>query len=98
VMSAVDVSTSTNPEIRDGKVLATNRNERIQDLLERAGVTRVFRDARYPQCTFVRINGASRSEVGYLYAEDGCVPPPLDPNNFIYVEKAADHWYVYKVI
>jgi hypothetical protein len=98
VMSPVDVGRPSPPEVRDGKVLPTNRNERIQELLERAQVTRVFRDARYPLCTFIRINGMARSEVGYIYADDGCVVPPMSPDHFIYVEKATGNWYVYKVI
>ncbi len=98
VMSAVDVATAPEPEIRDGKVVTSNRNSTLHDMLVRAGVTRIFRDARYPGCTFVRINGMNRAQAGYVYAPEECTPPMMSPQNFIYVEKAADQWYVYKVI
>jgi hypothetical protein len=56
----------------------------------------MMRDQRSPACVFVKIGGVIDNDVGYIYAPDGCVRPPLSPKEFIYVEEVAPHWLVYK--
>jgi hypothetical protein len=98
VLNMVEVGGPIRPEVRDGKVLPTNRNKEIERLLEQARVSTAFRDARYPGCTFIRISGMGRKQVGYLYAQEGCTIPRMTPNRFIYVDNIVGPWYVYKAI
>lgn len=98
VLSSVDVSDTLPQEIRDGKVLSTNRSGQIHKALQETLATRVFRDFRYSGCTFVRLDGFNREEVGYIYSPEGCVLPRMSPDQFIYVDRVTDDWFVYKVI
>ena len=42
------------------------------------------------------IGGILDDTVGYLYVPDGVSPPRLQPDDVIYIERIADHWYIFK--
>jgi hypothetical protein len=42
------------------------------------------------------LGGILDNTVGFLYVPDGSRPPVLEPDNVIYLERVADHWYVFK--
>ena len=56
----------------------------------------VMRQQSAPRCIFVVVGGMLDNEVGYIYAPDGCAPPPISPGDYIYVERVAPGWYIYK--
>ncbi|HKP77298.1 MAG TPA: hypothetical protein VJT67_17330 [Longimicrobiaceae bacterium] len=56
----------------------------------------VMRLPSAPHCIFIVIGGMLDNQVGYIYAPDGCAPPPLSPSEYIYVERVAPGWYIYK--
>jgi hypothetical protein len=97
-MTLVDVANASSPELRDGAVVGANRNAKLQTMLQRVPAATVFRDDRYPDCVFVRVGGMGRKQTGFLYAPEGCRIPPIHPDNFIYVERASNEWYVYKAL
>ena len=55
-----------------------------------------YRDADHPACVFVEIGGMIDNEVGFLYAPPGCAVPEMSPERFIYVERVAGSWFLYK--
>ena len=56
----------------------------------------VMRYEEHPQCIVLKIGGSGSHQVGFIYAPSTCQPPPMTPDQYIYVEAAAPHWYVYK--
>lgn len=59
-------------------------------------LTGVMRLPSAPRCIFILIGGMTDNEVGYIYAPEGCAPPALSPGDYIYVERVAPGWYIYK--
>jgi hypothetical protein len=98
-MTVVDVHDPVRPEIRDGKVVTPNHNAQIHDLLTSLGAAAVFRDDRYPHCIFIRLgNGQATAQTGFFEAREGCAIPSMSPDNFIYIERAAGNWYLYRAL
>lgn len=44
---------------------------------------------------YLTIGGITDNEVGFLYSPRNN-PPRIDPSEFIWVERIADHWYLYR--
>lgn len=59
-------------------------------------LTSVYRERTLPGCVFVVIGNEGTSAVGYLYDAGGCHVPEMSPDHFIYVERIAPRWWVYK--
>lgn len=96
VLSAVDIADTGLVEVRDGKILQTNRSAKVQDMLSQTLASRVFRDARHQNCTFVKVASVEHGEMGYMFAEEGCLLPEMSPDFMIYFEPISDNWYIYK--
>jgi len=97
-LPGVDLSDSAAVAARRGSPLPNDREAPVRALLEQAGVSTVFHEKHFPNCTFVRIGGIAHTQVGYLYAPAGCKVPNINPLNFIYVAKIRDSWYEYKLL
>lgn len=70
----------------------------VHRLLIANDVSTVFHNPANPGCTFVRINGEGRRQVGAFRADSGCRVPPMDPAGLIYTEHVQGRWYVYRAI
>jgi hypothetical protein len=53
-------------------------------------------DVEAPGCVLLTIGGIADNEVGYVHAPPGCKVPQMSPERFIYVERVAPGWYLYK--
>lgn len=70
----------------------------VHRLLTAASASAVFRNASNPACTFVRINGDARREVGAFRADSGCRIPSMSPAGIIYTERVQGGWYIYRAL
>ena len=61
-----------------------------------AAIGVVEREELHPGCVFLTVGGILDNRVGFLYAPAGCTPPDMDPSEYIYVERVAPGWYVFK--
>jgi len=68
----------------------------LVDVMRPLNVGAIEMHSEYPNCTFLKIGGDEDNYVGFLYAPSGCSLPPITPDLFIYIEKAAPDLYVYK--
>ncbi|MEO7216649.1 MAG: hypothetical protein ABI026_00470, partial [Gemmatimonadaceae bacterium] len=55
----------------------------------------VYRDARYPECTFVRTSIADSADLGYVYAPEGCRLAAGHGDRRLRIEHAVGAWYAY---
>ena len=58
----------------------------------------VFRNPANPGCTFVRIGGEGRRQVGAFRADSGCRIPPMSPAGLVYTEHVHGGWYAYRAL
>lgn len=66
----------------------------LHGLLSRSGALAVYRDARYPECSFVRTRIERGLEIGYVNAPEGCrLAAGSDAN--IYAQHLSGAWYIY---
>lgn len=75
------------------------RNDRQSDVeakLTSLKLSSIYERDDFPDCVFVLIDGLVDDEAGYIYAENEESVPMMSPGRFIYVEKVAPHWYLYK--
>ena len=70
----------------------------VRRLLAASNASAVFRNASNPACTFVRINGDARREVGAFRADSGCRVPAMSPGGIIYTEHVKGDWYLYRAL
>lgn len=80
-------------EVRDGKVITPNRNERLHDLLVQAQVDAAFSDARYPHCVFVRFDSTPERQRGFVNVGEGCTIPSTDST--LATAPGQGDWYLY---
>jgi hypothetical protein len=76
---------SLTNEGRSGEALSAAKKLFISSVAKRAS-----------GCVEFIIGGIVDNSVGFMFVPDGLSPPPIDPSNYIYVEPAVDHWYVFK--
>ncbi|HEY5088194.1 MAG TPA: hypothetical protein VII66_12620, partial [Gemmatimonadaceae bacterium] len=67
----------------------------LHELLQRAGFKAVYRDARYHECTFVRSTEPDSTDIGYLYAPQGCQLANSTGDGVLRIEHAQSAWYSY---
>jgi hypothetical protein len=78
-----------------GSAAAAERRE-LTAGLRALRLTALSRRPQVPGCIFLTIDGVTDNEVGFIHAPPGCTPPPLSPHEYIYVERVAPGWYLYK--
>jgi 4-amino-4-deoxy-L-arabinose transferase-like glycosyltransferase len=71
------------------------RIDSLHALLRRAGFRAVYRDARYHECTFVRSSVPDSTDVGYVYAPEGCRLTAGHGDPVLRIAHASDAWYAY---
>jgi 4-amino-4-deoxy-L-arabinose transferase-like glycosyltransferase len=71
------------------------RIDALHALLKRAGFAAVYRDARYPECTFVRSTGSDSTDLGYVHAPQGCRIAAGHGDALLRVAHARGPWYAY---
>lgn len=78
--------------------IAVRVNE-LHQILVRAGATAVYRDARYPECTFVRTRVIEGAEIGYVHTPEGCKLAGGNGDERVVLSRvlipARNDWYVY---
>jgi hypothetical protein len=42
------------------------------------------------------IGGILDNSVGFFYIPDGCIPPEMNADSYIYIERIIDNWYIFK--
>lgn len=70
----------------------------LHRFLVASNASSVARDPAHPGCTFVRINGDERRQVGAFRADAGCRAPSMSPADFIYIEHVQGGWYLYRAL
>lgn len=70
----------------------------VRRLLAASDVSTVFYNPANPACTFVRIAGEGRRQVGAIRADQGCRVPPMSPAGLVYTEHVQGDWYVYRAL
>jgi len=83
-LSGVDLRTSI-----------TRRLDSLHQLLQRSGFAAVYRDARYRECTFVRLSVPDSTDIGYVHAPEGCKLSSGHGDGVLRIEHARDAWYSY---
>lgn len=71
--------------------------EKASELMHKLRAQGIFEDKNYPGCFFIPIGSVGTSEAGYFFTR-GESQPIISPDNFIYLEKVAEGWYVYKLM
>ncbi|MDQ2889568.1 MAG: glycosyltransferase family 39 protein [Gemmatimonadota bacterium] len=95
---APDVVTSTGatPLANADRHLAIDaRIKQLHTMLHRSGFHAVYRDARYPDCTFVRTSELDSTDIGYVNAAEGCRLSTGRDDALLRLERAHDAWYAY---
>ncbi|MEO6778058.1 MAG: hypothetical protein ABI194_01280, partial [Gemmatimonadaceae bacterium] len=67
----------------------------LHALLQRSGFNAVYRDARYRDCTFVRATPTDSTDLGYVYAPQGCKLATGRGDGLLRVQHAQGAWYAY---
>ena len=75
----------------------SSEKEKADQLMHKLGSQGIFEDKNYPGCVFIPIGSIGSSETGYFFTR-GESQPIISPNDFIYIEKVAEGWYVYKLM
>jgi hypothetical protein len=65
-------------------------------VLARFGFAEAKLEPRYGRDVFVVIGGVTDNEAGFLHVPKGGSAPEMTPEDFIYVDRIAPGWYVYK--
>ncbi len=73
--------------------LAAKNTDNAQSLARQAGLNHVARD-KNGTLQFV-IGGMIDSTIGYLYIPSN-QPPKIDPDDYIWIEKITDKWYLFR--
>jgi len=92
---AVTATAATPVTSKDRRVAISARIDSLHGLLQRGGFRAVYRDARYHECTFVRSTVTDSTDVGYVYAPDGCKLAAGLGDRVLRVEHAQGAWYSY---
>jgi hypothetical protein len=79
----------------DQRARIESRVDSVQAMLGHSGFAAVYRDARYHECTFVRISSADSTDLGYVYAPDGCALSSGHGDRRLRIEHAGSEWYAY---
>lgn len=79
----------------DRRAAIGTRLDSLHTLLQRSGFKGVYRDARYHECTFVRSAEPDSTDVGYVYAPDGCKLTSGRGDRVLRIEHAEGAWYAY---
>lgn len=95
---APDVVTSTaaSPVANaDRRAAIAARLATLHALLQRSGFKAAYRDARYHECTFVRSSEPDSTDIGYVYAPQGCRLATGRSDALLRIEHARGAWYSY---
>lgn len=79
----------------DRRVVIAARMADLHRLLMHATALAVYRDARYPECTFVRTQVTTGTEIGYLSAPEGCKLAGGSGDTRLLLSATRGNWYVY---
>jgi len=91
----VTATAATPITSKDRRVAILTRVDSLHSLLQRGGFKAVYRDARYHECTFVRSTEPDSTDVGYVYAPDGCKLATGLGDRVLRIEHAEGAWYSY---
>jgi len=75
----------------------SSEKQKADELMHKLGLQGIFEDKNYPGCVFIPVGSVGNSEVGYFFTR-GETQPVISPNDFIYIEKVAEGWYVYRLM
>lgn len=92
---AVTPDSATPIVSKDRRVAISARVNSLHDLLQRGGFRSVYRDARYHECTFVSASKPDSTDVGYVYAPEGCKLAVGRGDRVLRIEHAEGSWYSY---
>ena len=67
----------------------------LHSILQRSGFIAVYRDARYRDCTFVRLAITDSTEIGYVNAPEGCKLSSGRSDALLRLEPARSGWFAY---
>lgn len=70
----------------------------VRRLFAATSASTVFRNPANPECTFIRMGGEGRRQVGAFRADVGCRIPPMNPAGLVYTEHVTGPWYVYRAL
>ncbi len=79
----------------DGPSAISSRINSLHSMLQRSGFMAVYRDARYRECTFVRLSVADSTEIGYVSTPDGCKLSSGRDDRVLRVEPSRPGWFAY---
>lgn len=91
----VTLTDATPVSSSDRRASIDARITQLHAMLHRSGLRAVYRDARYRDCTFVRISMADSTDIGYVSAPDGCRLASGADDNLMRVQRATGSWYAY---
>jgi len=95
VPDVVTATAATPITSKDRRVAISARIDALHGLLQRGGFRAVYRDARYHECTFVRSTEPDSTDVGYVYAPDGCKLATGLGDRVLRIEHAGGSWFSY---
>ncbi len=81
----------------DRKPVIEGRIASLHRLIRSSAVKAVYRDERYPECTFIRVSASTHPEIGYVDAPRGCAITPAAVASLMVVERVGGDWMAYAV-
>jgi len=91
----VTATAATPVTSKDRRVAISARIDSLHGMLQRGGFRAVYRDARYHECTFVRSTESDSTDVGYVYAPEGCKLAAGLGDRVLRIEHTQGAWYSY---
>lgn len=91
----VTATVATPVSNADRRAVIAARLNSLHELLQHSGFKAVYRDARYHECTFVRSTGPDNTDIGYVYAPEGCKLAGGHSDEVLRVEHAQGAWFSY---
>lgn len=70
--------------------------EEIKPMLQKLYLSSVLKPDQIAECVYFSIMEINYLETGYIYCTDNTKLPPIDPVDFILVEKIVKDWYLYR--
>ncbi len=95
IPNAVTTTAAAPISNSDRRAAIDSRLGTLHSLLRRAGFKAVYRDERYHDCTFVRSTEPDSTDIGYVYAPEGCKLATGMGDRVLEVDHASGPWYSY---
>ena len=79
-------------------LFAKNEKDRADLTLSSIGCNAIYKDNKYPGCTFIQILKFEDMEVGFIETADSNLLPAISFGEFVYLEEVVEGWFIYRTM